>query len=148
MLVWVAVLVVFWGAARRSRLRVKISSLFLWYHSRFRCLAKPGLLLGILKITGSCLASLSKPIVLSTNHRSRSRDGAGGGNLAPMGDTTPDLPPCRSNPSPDPHLSPFHQSPDDHVISRVFLVYKRQCLARENSNCLLGHSGQSILSLQ
>ena len=83
----------FFWAARRSRLRFKISSLFLWYHPRFRCLAKSGLLLGILNITGSCLASLSKPIVLSTNHRSRSRDGAGGGNLVPMGGTNADLPP-------------------------------------------------------
>ena len=44
-----------------------------------------GLLLGILNTTGSCLGSLSISIVLSTNHRSRSRDGAGGGNLVPVG---------------------------------------------------------------
>ena len=73
-------------------------------------------------------------------------------------------------------IKPLHHSPDDHVISRVFwsikaphlsitwapstnlltimwyrlsfLVYKTQCLAQENSNCLLGHGGRSILSCQ
>ena len=43
--------------------------------------------------------------------------GGGGGNH-------PGSSSCRSNPSPDPHPSPFHQSPDDHVISRVFWSIK------------------------
>ena len=77
----------FLWAARRSPLRFKISSLFLWYHSRFRCFAKSEFWLGILNSTGSCLGSLSISIVLSSNHSSRSRDGAGGGNLVPMGET-------------------------------------------------------------
>ena len=71
----------FLWAARRLHLRFKISSLFLWYHSRFRCLAKSGFWLGILNTTGSCLGSLSISIVLSSNDSPRSRDGAGGGNL-------------------------------------------------------------------
>ena len=104
----------FFFAARRSRLRFKISSLFFTYHSCFRCFAKSGSLLGILNKTGSCLGSLSISIVLSANHSPRSRDGAGG-NLVPVG-VHPSSSSCSSNPSPDHHLSPFHQSPDDHLI--------------------------------
>ena len=36
--------------------------------------------------------------VNSTNHSPRSRNGASGGNLVPMGGTTPDLPPVDQTP--------------------------------------------------
>ena len=60
-----------------------------------------------------------------------------------MGGTTPDLPPVDQTP----HLTLIGPSPDHHVISRVFLVYKSQRLARENSNCFLRHGGRPLVSL-
>ena len=65
----------FFLSARRCCLSFKMDSLFCMYHSCFRCFAKSGSLLGILNKTGSCLGSLSICIVLSANHRSRSRRG-------------------------------------------------------------------------
>ena len=161
----------FFLAARCSRFRCNSVSLFLRYHSCFNCLAFSGFLLGISNTTDVCLGCLSISIVLSANHRARSRDGAGGGNLVPMGGTTPDLPPVDQIP----HLSPFHQSPDNHVISCVFLVYKSpspdhhlspfhhspdahvtscgfqsikvRVWHGKNSNCLLCHAGRPLVSL-
>ena len=103
---WFGSLCSFFWAARRSHLRFKISSLCCLYHARFRSLANSGFLLGILNTTDFCLGRLSISIVLSANHSPRSRVGAGGGNLVPMGGTTPDLPAVDQTP----HLSPFHQS--------------------------------------
>ena len=65
-------------SARRCCLRFKIASLFLTYHSCFRCFANSGSLFGVTK-TGSCPGSSSISIVLSANHSPRSRNGAGGG---------------------------------------------------------------------
>ena len=86
----------FFFSARHCCLRLKMASLFCIYHSCLRCLANSGSLLGILNKTGSCLGSFSLSIVLPTNHSPRS--------------------PCPSNRSPDHHLSPFHQSPEDQLI--------------------------------
>ena len=91
----------FFWTARRSRIRFKISPLFLRYHPR-RSLATSGFSLGISNTTDVCLGCLSISIVLSANHHARSRDGAGGGNLVPMGGT-PDLLPVYQTP----HLTPI-----------------------------------------
>ena len=55
--------------------------------------------MGISNTTDVRLGCLSISIVLSANHRARSRDGADGGNLVPMEGTTPDLPPFNQTPN-------------------------------------------------
>ena len=99
----------FFFAARRSRFHFKISSFFFTYHSCFRCFAKSGSLLGILNKTGSCPRSLSISIVSSANHSARSRLGAGG-RICTHGGVHPWSSYSRSDPSPDHHLSPLHES--------------------------------------
>ena len=57
-----------------------------------------GSLLGIPNTTDDCLERLSISIVLTANHSPRSRDQESGGNLVPMGGTTPDLLPVDQTP--------------------------------------------------